>query len=224
MHADLTTKYLGLSFKNPIVASAGPLTGDIDSLHRLEQLGVGGVVLPSLFEEQICRDEQRVHESYEFQTYSSAESLTYFPKLKEYKVGPSEYLKLVKLAASTMSVPVIGSLNGSTPGGWVKYAKLIEDAGADALELNIYFVATDPTMTSDDVEQRYIDLMATVREAVKIPVAVKLGQQFSNLTNLVPRLEKAGAGRGGALQSLLGTGHRLGAFAAGTQFSSKSET
>jgi len=193
MRADLTTKYLGLSFKNPVVASAGPLTADIDSLHRLEQLGVGGVVLPSLFEEQICRDEQRVHESYEFQTYSSAESLTYFPKLKEYRVGPGEYLKLVKMAANTMSVPVIGSLNGSTPGGWVKYAKLIEDAGANALELNIYFVATDPTMTSDDVERRYIDLVATVREAVKIPVAVKLGSQFSNLTNFVPRLAKAGA-------------------------------
>ncbi len=193
MRADLSTTYLGLSLKNPIVASAGPLTGDLDSLRRLEQLGVAAAVLPSLFEEQICRDEQRVHALYEFQTFASAESLSYFPKIRDYNVGPREYLSLLETASDSLSVPVIGSLNGSSPGGWVRYAKLIENAGADAIELNIYFVATDPTMTSDDVERRYIDLVTMVRDAVKIPMAVKIGSQFSNLTNFIPRLVRAGA-------------------------------
>jgi dihydroorotate dehydrogenase (fumarate) len=193
MRASLTTQYLGLSLKNPIVASAGPLTGDYDSLRRLEQHGVAAAVLPSLFEEQICRDEQRLHALYEYQTFATAESLSYFPKAKEYHVGPREYLNLLEKAANRMAIPVIGSLNGSTPGGWVRYAKLMESAGADAVELNVYIVATDPTMTAAELEQRYIDLVAVVREAITIPVAVKLGLQFSNLTNFVPRLAQAGA-------------------------------
>ena len=193
MRANLKTKYLDLDLKNPIVASAGPLTGDFDSLQRLEEHGVAAAVLPSLFEEQICKDEQRIHALHEFQTFSSAESLSYFPKAKDYMVGPREYLRLVEQAADRLSIPIIGSLNGSTPGGWGRYARLIQDAGADALELNIYFVATDPALSSNDVEQRYIDLVATVCESIEIPVAVKLGQQFSNLTHFVPRLAKAGA-------------------------------
>jgi dihydroorotate dehydrogenase (fumarate) len=193
MRADLTTKYLGLPLKNPLVASAGPLTGDPVALRRLEQIGVGAAVLPSLFEEQICHDAQRVHALYEFQTYASAESLSYFPKIKDYNVGPREYLRMLESAAGSLSIPIISSLNGSTPGGWVRYAKLMEDAGAAAIELNIYFVATDPEMTSADVERRYIDLVATVNDTVKIPVAVKIGQQFSNLTNFIPRLADAGA-------------------------------
>ncbi len=193
MRADLTTKYLGMTLKNPIIASAGPMTGEFDSLCELEQRGVAAVVLPSLFEEQICRDEQRLHALYEFQTYTSAESLSFFPKAKDYHVGPREYLDLLERTKGTLAIPVIGSLNGSSPGGWVRYAKLIEDAGANAIELNIYFVATDPLMTANDVEQRDLDLVATVHDAVKIPVAVKIGPQFSNLTNFVPRLAKAGA-------------------------------
>lgn len=193
MRADISTNYLGLQLKNPIVASAGPLTGDLDTLRRLEQLGVAAAVLPSLFEEQICRDEQRIHALYEFQTYASAESLSYFPKLKDYNVGPHEYLRLLETAKKSVAIPVIGSLNGSTPGGWSRYAKLIQGAGADAIELNIYFIATDPEMTSADVEWRYIDLVAMVCDAVKIPVAVKIGSQFTNLTNFIPRLAQAGA-------------------------------
>ncbi|HVT30176.1 MAG TPA: dihydroorotate dehydrogenase-like protein, partial [Lacipirellulaceae bacterium] len=193
MRADLTTTYLGLSLKNPVVASAGPLTGDLETLHRLEQLGVAAAVLPSLFEEQICRDEQRIHALYEYQTHSSAESLSYFPRVKDYDVGPHEYLDLLEKAKKSVSIPVIGSLNGSSPGGWVRYAKLIEEAGADAVELNIYFVATDPSVSSADVEARYLDLVATVRGAVRIPLAVKIGSQFSNLTNFVPRLGQSGA-------------------------------
>jgi dihydroorotate dehydrogenase (fumarate) len=193
MCADLSTKYLGLPLKNPVVASAGPLTGDLDTLRQLEQAGVAAAVLPSLFEEQICRDEQRIHLLYEHQTYSSAESLSYFPHVNDYNVGPDGYLRLLETAKKSVSIPVIGSLNGSTPGGWARYAKLIQQAGADAIELNIYFVATDPEMSALDVEQRYIDLVAAVSEVVTIPVAVKLGAQFTNLTNFVPRLAQAGA-------------------------------
>jgi dihydroorotate dehydrogenase (fumarate) len=193
MRADLTTKYLGLSLKNPLVASAGPLTGNPDTLRELEQQGVSAAVLPSLFEEQICHDEQRINALYEYQTYATPESLTYFPKVKEYNVGPQEYLRMLEGAASWLTIPVIGSLNGSTAGGWARYAKLMENAGAAAIELNIYFVATDPEMTSGDVERRYIDLVATVHDAVTIPVAVKIGSQFSNLTNFIPRLAEAGA-------------------------------
>ncbi|MFO0787815.1 MAG: dihydroorotate dehydrogenase-like protein [Pirellulales bacterium] len=193
MRADLTTKYLGLKLKNPIVASSGPTTGNLDVLRRLEQQGVAAAVLPSLFEEQICRDEQRVNALMEYQVYETAEALSYFPKMKDYNVGPHEYLELLENAANTLSIPVIGSLNGSSPGGWVRYAKLIEDAGASAIELNIYFVATDPSMTGEAVEQRYVDFVATVRAAVKIPIAVKLGWQFSNITNFIPKLVQAGA-------------------------------
>ena len=193
MRAELKTNYLGLSLKNPIVASAGPLTGELETLHELEQAGVAAAVLPSLFEEQISRDEQRVHAFYEYQSYASAESLSYFPRMNDYNVGPREYLRLLTAAKDAVSIPVIGSLNGATPGGWARYAELMQEAGADAIELNIYFVATDPTMSSADVEQRYIDLVATVRNAVRIPLAVKIGAQFTNLTNFVPRLARAGA-------------------------------
>jgi dihydroorotate dehydrogenase (fumarate) len=193
MRADLTTKYLGLSLKNPVVASAGPLTGNLDTLRQLEQLGVAAAVLPSLFEEQICHDEQRIHALYEFQSYASAESLSYFPKSKDYNIGPKEYLRMLEAATNTLSIPVIASLNGSTPGGWARYAKLMEAAGADAIELNIYIVATNSEMTSLDVESRYTDLVATVHDAVRIPIAVKIGSQFSNLTNFIPRLAQVGA-------------------------------
>lgn len=193
MRADLTTKYLGMKLANPVVASASPLTGNLETLLQLEQLGIAAAVLPSLFEEQICHDEQRIHALYEFQTFSSAESLSYFPKVNDYSVGPHEYLRMLESAAHRLSIPVIASLNGSTPGGWVRYAKLMEQAGASAVELNIYFVASDKDMTSADVEWRYLDLVSTVHDAVKIPIAVKIGQQFSNLTNFVPRLGHAGA-------------------------------
>jgi dihydroorotate dehydrogenase (fumarate) len=193
MRADLSTNYLGLSLKNPIVASAGPLTGDLDTLRQLEQAGVSAAVLPSLFEEQISRDEQRVHLLYEHHAETFAESLTYFPHVNDYNVGPRDYLKLLEAAKESLSIPVIGSLNGSSPGGWARYAKLMQEAGADAIELNIYFIATDPDMSAADVEGRYIDLVATVHDVVSIPIAVKLGCQFTNLTSFVPRLAQAGA-------------------------------
>jgi dihydroorotate dehydrogenase (fumarate) len=183
-----------MRLKNPVVASAGPLTGDLDTLRRLEQCGVSAAVLPSLFEEQICHDEQRIHALYEYQSFSSAESLSYFPKLRDYNVGPHEYLKMLEAAKKWVSIPVIGSLNGSSPGGWARYAKLIQDAGADAIELNIYLVATVREANSADIERRYLELVATVKDTVQIPVAVKIGTQFTNLANFVPRLAEAGAG------------------------------
>jgi dihydroorotate dehydrogenase (fumarate) len=150
-------------------------------------------VLPSLFEEQICLDQQRVHAMEEFQTFSSAESLTFFPKSREYRSNPGEYLELLENAANDLRIPVIGSLNGITPGGWVRYAKLMENHGANAVELNIYFVASDPRLPASEIEKRYVDFVATVRDSVTIPIAVKLGQQFTNLTNFVPQLVMAGA-------------------------------
>jgi dihydroorotate dehydrogenase (fumarate) len=184
---------MGMSLKNPIVASAGPLTGDVDTLQRLEEAGVAAAVLPSLFEEQINYDQQRINDLYEFQTFAFAESLSYFPEIKDLNVGPRDYLRLLENAKKATSIPIIGSLNGSTSGGWARHAKLIQNAGADAIELNIYFIATDPKMSSDAVEWRYIDLVATVRDVVQIPVAVKIGPQFSNLANFIPRLAQAGA-------------------------------
>lgn len=193
MRADLSTNYLGLRLKNPIVASAGPLTGELDTLRQLEQAGVAAAVLPSLFEEQITGDERRVHLLYEHHAHSFAESLSYFPQVIDYSAGPSQYLQYLERTRKSVSIPVIGSLNGSSPGGWARYAKLIEEAGADAIELNIYFVATDPDMSAADVELRYVDLVASVHDVVSIPVAVKIGAQFSNLTNFIPRLAQAGA-------------------------------
>jgi dihydroorotate dehydrogenase (fumarate) len=193
MHADLSTTYLGLELRNPIVASAGPLTGDLDSLKRLEQAGVAAVVLPSLFEEQLLHKELQVHALYEYQANAVAESLSYFPELDDYNVGPNEYLEMLEAAKRALSVPVIASLNGSSPGAWARFAKLLQNSGADAIELNIYFVPSSPRMMADSVEARYADVVAEVRQAVTLPLAVKIGAQFSNLCNFAWRLSRAGA-------------------------------
>lgn len=193
MHADLSTNYLGLPLRNPIVASASPLTGDLATLRRLEQAGVAAAVLPSLFEEQIRFDEQRINSVYEYQAYCSAESLSYFPEVLDYNVGPDDYLRLIEDAKKSVAMPVIASLNGSSPGGWASFAKQFQDAGADAIELNIYFVPTDPQLTSAAVESQYADLVRNVRESVSIPVAVKLGAQFSSIPHFAACLAEAGA-------------------------------
>jgi dihydroorotate dehydrogenase (fumarate) len=193
MSAELTTTYLGLTLRNPVVASASPLTGSVETLRRLEEAGVAAAVLPSLFEEQIVRDEKRVHALYEYQAYSTAESLSYFPEVRDYNVGPREYLRTIAAAKQAVRIPIMASLNGCTPGGWTRFAKLFQNAGADAIELNIYFVATDPQESAADVEERYLDLVASVRHSVSIPVAVKIGAQFTNLANFVHRLAEAGA-------------------------------
>jgi len=193
MNVDLSTTYLGLKLKNPLVASAGPLTGHLDTIRQLVDSGIAAIVLPSLFEEQIEHDELQLNRLYEFQTESFAESLSYFPEPTGLGKGPREYLEHVEDAKRAVSVPVIASLNGQSLGGWTRYAKMLQDAGADALELNVYFVPTECSMEGSEVEQRYVDLVAEVRQSVSIPLAVKIGSQFSSIPNIAFRLAAAGA-------------------------------
>lgn len=193
MSVDLTTNYLGLKLPHPLVASSGPLTGKLDTLKQLADHGIAAVVLPSLFEEQIVHDELQVDRLFEFQAYSFAESLSYFPASADFGKGSQEYLELLEEAKRSLSVPVIASLNGQSNGGWTRYARLLEDAGADALELNVYFVPTDSGMEGAEVERRYVDLVAEVRRSVDIPLSVKIGSQFSSIPNIAYQLVNAGA-------------------------------
>jgi dihydroorotate dehydrogenase (fumarate) len=193
MSVDLTTTYLGLKLKNPLVVSACPLTGELDGLRRVEAAGAAAVVMPSLFEEQIEHDSEELAKVHEFHTDSFAESLTYFPEPEDYRSEPDEYLETLAGAKRSLTIPVIASLNGESKGGWVSYAKRMQDAGADALELNIYFVAGDLEMTGRDVESRYLDLVASVKQSISIPLAVKVGPYFSSMGNMAVRLSEAGA-------------------------------
>jgi dihydroorotate dehydrogenase (fumarate) len=193
MPVDLTTNYLGLKLKHPLVPSAGPLSHTLDSMKRLEDAGAAAVVMYSLFEEQIAHDGSQMHHYLSSGTDSYAEALTYFPGRDDYNLGPEEYVDLVRRAKESLDIPVIGSLNGISPGGWTSYAKKIEEAGADALELNVYYISTDPERTSDRVERGYIDLLRTVKKSLRIPVAVKLGPFFSAFANIARRLDDAGA-------------------------------
>ena len=193
MSVDLRTRFLGLELKNPIVASASPLTGSIDGLKRLADAGVAAVVLPSLFEEQIEHEEMAAHDLMQAGAELSPEACGFFPEMQHYNTGPDKYLKLVGEAKRALSIPVIPSLNGFTPGGWTRIAKQIEQAGADAIELNIYFLATDPGDASGDVEQRYVELVQSVSNMVSVPVAVKVSPYFSAMANMAARLAAAGA-------------------------------
>jgi dihydroorotate dehydrogenase (fumarate) len=193
MSVDLRTRYLGLELKHPIVASASPLTGSIESLKRLEAAGAAAVVLASLFEEQIDHDEMATHNLMLYGAELSPEAHGFFPEMQNYRTGPDQYLELISDAKAALSVPVIASLNGHTPGGWTRIAGQLQDAGADAIELNVYFLAASVDDTSADVEQRYVDLVAAVTQQVKIPVAVKVAPYFSAMANMAARLAKAGA-------------------------------
>ena len=193
MAVDLKTKYLGLELRNPLVASASPMTGKIENLARLDEAGVGAIVLPSLFEEQIVHEETQRVEVDEYGAESFGEALNYFPPLENYNTGTELYLELIRDAKKRVKVPVIGSLNGTTTGGWLRYAKLIEEAGADALELNIYLIAADPEESGAEVEQKYVDLVETVKKEISIPLAVKIGPYFSSIGNMMLRLQDAGA-------------------------------
>jgi len=193
MTVDLSTKYLGLDLKNPLVIAACSLTQSVDNLRRLEEAGAAAAVFPSLFEEQITHDEAELSRADELGADSFAEALTYFPQQEDYRFGPENYLKNIEKAKKAVSIPLIGSLNGVSRGGWVRYAKLMQDAGADALELNVYFIAADPEMTSEAVESRYLDLVAAVKESVSIPLAVKVGPYFSSPGHMAKRLAEAGA-------------------------------
>jgi dihydroorotate dehydrogenase (fumarate) len=190
---DLSTSYLGLSLRGPIVASASPLTGSLDSLRALQDAGVAAVVLPSLFEEQIEHEQIDLHDLLEHQTHSVGEALTWFPELEDYNTGPDRYLEHLARAKESLDVPVIASLNGVSAGGWVRYARLCEEAGADALELNVYAVETDPERSAADVEERTLALVAQVREAVSIPLAVKVGPFYSAFAHMARQLSEAGA-------------------------------
>ncbi len=193
MSTDLSTVYLGMKLTNPLVASAGPLTGNLDALRQLEDSGIAAVVMPSLFEEQIEHDEAQIDRLYRYQAESYAESLSYFPETENYSKGPQDYLELLQEAKEHLAIPVIASLNGHTPGGWTRYAQMLEEAGADALELNVYFVPTDCGMDASEVEQRYVDLVASVRQSISIPLAVKIGSQFTSIPNIAYRLMTVGA-------------------------------
>jgi len=190
---DLTTKYLGLTLKNPLVVSASPLSADIGNIQRMEDSGAAAVVLPSLFEEQIQVESNTLDHFLWQGTESFAESLTYIPNMEGYRLGPDGYLEHLRSAKQAVKIPVIGSLNGTSTSGWVGYAKKIEQAGADALELNIYFIPTEPEMAGGQVEQMYLDLVSQVKASIQIPVAVKIGAYFSSLPNTASRLVKAGA-------------------------------
>ena len=191
---DLTTRYLGLTLSSPLVASAGPLCEDVGNIRRMEDAGAAAVVLPSLFEEQITLESDYLDHHLSHGTESYAESLTYFPDMADYNLGPDAYLEHLRRAKAAVRIPVIGSLNGVSTGGWIDHATKIEEAGADALELNIYYVPTDPNMSAADVESMYVHLVRDVKASVRIPVAVKLGHAFSALANLARRLDGAGAG------------------------------
>lgn len=193
MSADLSSRYLGLELKNPIVAAASPLTHSIDSLKRLEDAGVAAVVLPSLFEEQIEHEEMATHNLMLSGMELSPEARGFFPEMLNYNTGPDSYLKLIGEAKRALAVPVIPSLNGYTPGGWTQIAKQFEQAGADAIELNIYFLATGLEDSSADIEKRYVDLVASVSGMVSIPVAVKVSPYFSAMANMAARMTSAGA-------------------------------
>lgn len=190
---DLTTTYLGLKLKNPLVASASPLSEKVETVQKLEQAGISAVVMYSLFEEQI------IHESLELDHYlfygseASPEFSSFYPQTGKYTLTPETYIENVKKIKKAVSIPVIGSLNGVSTGGWIKYARKIEEAGADALELNLYYLPTDPDLTSLKMEETYVTLVRDIRKSIKLPIAVKLSPFFTAIPNIARRLVDVGA-------------------------------
>ena len=190
---DLSTKYLGLSLKNPVVASSSPLTKDLDNIRRMEDAGASAIVMHSLFEEQLNIDSEELDRHLSSGDSVGAEAMGMYPDLANYNIGPDAYLEAIVKAKAAVNVPIIGSLNGVSTGGWTRYARLIQDAGADALELNIYYLPTDPTQTSESVERQYCDLIREVRSSVGIPIAVKVSPFFSAMANMALKFDQAGA-------------------------------
>jgi dihydroorotate dehydrogenase (fumarate) len=190
---DLSTTYLGLKLRTPFVPGASPLSEDLDNIKAMEDAGAAVVVLHSLFEEQIRLERNELIHHLTFGTESHPEALTYFPEPPQFQVGPEVYLEHIAKAKEAVDIPIIASLNGSSLGKWTQYARLIQDAGADALELNIYWIPTDPQMTGADVEGAYLNIVKTVKSEVTIPVAVKLSPFFSNFANMASQLAAAGA-------------------------------
>lgn len=190
---DLTTTYLGLTLKNPFVASSSPFTDKLDKVQQLEEAGAAAIVMPSLFEEQVVNESWKLHNDLMRGTESFAEALTYLPDTGRYSIGSEKYLEKLNKTKQAVSIPVLGSLNGVTTGGWIEYAKKIEEAGADALEINLYDLVTNLETTSSELENNHVTLVKDIRSQVKIPVAVKLSPYYTSLPNFASRLAKSGA-------------------------------
>jgi dihydroorotate dehydrogenase (fumarate) len=190
---DLSTNYLGLKLKNPLVVSASPLTEKLENFARLEDAGASAIVMYSLMEEQIEAESENIDNALESGINSYAESTSYLPDMQKYHVGPDRYLELLHKGKSAVTIPVIGSLNGRSPGGWVRYSEYMEQAGADALELNIFDIPADSSVSADELETRYCELVRAIRRNVRIPIAVKLGPYFTSCANFAKRLSQAGA-------------------------------
>lgn len=189
----LSTKYMGIDLKNPLVPSSSPLTKDLEQIKILEDNGASAVVLMSIFEEQLEQEDESLEFFMDYGTDSYAESLSYFPKAHEFVSRPDEYLENIRKVKEGVDIPVIGSLNGATPGGWMEYAKRMEEAGVDGIELNIHYLPVDFNETSADVERRYTDIVSWVKNNVSIPIAVKIGSRFSSLPSVAKALEGVGA-------------------------------
>ena len=190
---DLTTSYMGLALKNPFVASASPLSENVDTIRRLEDHGASAVVLFSLFEEQIRHDRDAMEHFMGLGTESFGEALSYLPEVDDYDVGPAQYLELIRKASAAVDIPVIASLNGVTERGWVDFAKDMQNAGANGIELNVYYIPTEMYRTGAQVEQQYLDVLRAVKAAVTIPVAIKVGPYFSSFAHMAGQLDGAGA-------------------------------
>ena len=189
----LNTTYLGIELRTPLVPSASPMSEDVDNIKHMEDAGASAVVLHSLFEEQIEKERHDLHFHLTEHTDSFAEALSFFPEPTDFRVGPEEYLEHIFKAKQSVAIPIIASLNGTSPGGWTDYAARMQQAGADALELNIFYIPNDINMPAAEVEQAYVDIVESVKRVVTIPIAVKLGPFFSNLAHMASRLNEAGA-------------------------------
>jgi len=190
---DLSTSYLGFKLAHPIMPGASPLVDDLDTVRRLEDAGASAIVMHSLFEEQIDHEQLGHLRAVEMHEDAFAEALSYFPRPDDYRLGPDAYLEQVRRIKAAVKVPVIASLNGTSPAGWLEYARLIEQAGADALELNLYYLATSPWETSEQVERRTLEAVKLVKQAVRLPLAVKLSPYFSSLAHFAKQIDEAGA-------------------------------
>ncbi len=190
---DLSTPYMGLQLRSPLGVSVNPLSEKLDNILAMEDAGAGAVVLFSLFEEQIRQEAAKLEKVYNTTSNAFAEASGFFPDLEDYAVGTSQYLEIIRQAKERVDIPIIASLNGVTPEGWIEYARDIEQAGADALEINVYFIPADLRMTAAEVEQRYLDIVRMVRKTIKIPIAVKLNPYFSSMGNMAHQLDLAGA-------------------------------
>ncbi|OGO62405.1 MAG: dihydroorotate dehydrogenase [Chloroflexi bacterium RBG_19FT_COMBO_49_13] len=190
---DLTTTYLGLTLKNPLVASPSPLSEKVENVKRMEEAGIAAVVMYSLFEEQIIHESLELDHFLNRGTESFAEALTYFPNIGKYSLAPEKYIDTLEKTKKAVNIPVLGSLNGVSTGGWIEYGRKIQDAGADALELNLYYLPADVNLTSTQLEDNYLKLVSDIRAAIKIPLAVKLAPFFTALPNFAKRLTEAGA-------------------------------